>query len=390
MKNKIKKNIINIFFVICIFSFVLLSFIKSLFKPIDILERENRYANKYEKISFNSYLNSKTQSNIENTLSDQILLSSKLKSANNIFKATLIKNYVDIYFNNNKIDYLSLSNVNFYGKDNLVYNKFDLNKEKSNLDIKIRNYNSLIKKHPNIDFYVYYIERDIDINFNDNSKSGIYEYIISNMKNIKSSKLEIDNFETFDKYFLKTDHHWNYEGAKKGYEDVLKLLNINSSKKAKGIKCISKNYSGTKSSSSIFNKVVTEKFCIYNYDFSKLRIMVNGKEQNYGHQEEYILDNVTLPVTYRNVYGSDNGKIIFESSDKTKDNILIIGESYDNAILKLLAESFNTTISIDLRNYKRDIGKEFDFNYYIEKYNINKVLFIGNVSFYTMKDFLIN
>lgn len=390
MKNKNKKNIINILFVICIFSFILLSFIKSLFKPIDILERENRYANKYEKISFNSYLNSKTQSNIENTLSDQILLSSKLKSANNIFKATLIKNYVDIYFNNNKIDYLSLSNVNFYGKDNLVYNKFDFNKEKSNLDIKIRNYNSLIKKHPNIDFYVYYIERDADINFNDNSKSGIYEYIISNMKNIKSSKLEIDNFETFDKYFLKTDHHWNYKGARKGYEEVLKLLNINSSKKTNGIKCLSNNYSGTKVSSSIFNKVVTEKFCIYNYDFSKLRIMVNGKEQNYGHQEEYILDNVTLPVTYGNVYGSDNGEIIFESSDKTKDNILIIGESYDNAILKLLAESFNTTISIDLRNYKRDIGKEFDFNYYIEKYNINKVLFIGNVSFYTMKDFLIN
>ena len=33
------------------------------------------------------------------------------------------------------------------------------------------------KKYKNIDFYLYYIEKDTDINFDTNEKMGTYEYI---------------------------------------------------------------------------------------------------------------------------------------------------------------------------------------------------------------------
>ena len=112
------------------------------------------------------------------------------------------------------------------------------------------------------------------------------------------------------------------------------------------------------------------------------RLLICGKEE---HTHTYNGINY-----YGNYYGGDDGEIIFSTNNKKLDNILIIGESYDNAILKLLEEKFKTTISIDLRNYNHYMKKDFDFDYYVKKYKIDKVLFIGNVDFYTMSQFMIN
>lgn len=66
---------------------------------------------------------------------------------------------------------------------------------------------------------------------------------------------------------------------------------------------------------------------------------------------------------------------------------MIIGESYDNAILKLISTHYNKTFSIDLRHYERQFGKKFNYLEYIKKNNINKTLLIGNIDFYRSQDF---
>ena len=70
--------------------------------------------------------------------------------------------------------------------------------------------------------------------------------------------------------------------------------------------------------------------------------------------------------------------------------MLIFGDSYDNAIVKLLSKHFNTTVVVDLRWYENFVGEKFTLNYYLKKYNINKILFVGDDSFYASEDFLIN
>lgn len=42
------KQLINIVFLLCIFMYILLSLLKSFVKPNEIIEMENRYANKYD------------------------------------------------------------------------------------------------------------------------------------------------------------------------------------------------------------------------------------------------------------------------------------------------------------------------------------------------------
>jgi len=385
---KNKKLVIDILFIICIMIYLYSSFAKSIFLPKEIIDLENRYANKYEKLGLDFFMKGEMQDNIEETLSDQIILSSTLKKANNFIKANIVKTGLDYVFSGTNKNYINVSNVDFYGS-NLVYRYANLESKKIEIDTKLKNYNDLIKKNKNIDFYLYYIEKDTDINFDTNEKVGVYEYIKTLFKGKGISNFSINNFDDFSKYFYASDHHWNYVGSYKAYEEVLDLLKVNTEKNVGQKKCLNQKFSGSKATTSIFYKIVNDDFCAYEFDFIDMDITINGENKDYGMQDEYLNKN-EKNVSYGSFYGGDDGEIIFNTNDKSKENILIFGESYDNAILKLIAEKFNITISIDLRTYEREMNKEFSFDDYVKKYNIDKVLFIGNMDFYTLSNFLIN
>lgn len=380
---------INTFFIFSVITFLLLSLIRTFIKPKDIFEGENRYAEKYSGFSLKSFYNKKFQNKIENVLSDQLLLSGEFRTYNNFLKAITINKYINIFLNDDDLKYLNSDGIAFFGKKNLIYYCRNLEDLKDELNIKISNYNDLITKYNNIDLYFYYIEKDTDINFLNNDIACIYEYIKDNINTQNIDKFKIDNFDQFKNYFYETDHHWNYKGSYQGYKDVINLLNVQEDPLVGKEKCLDLYWSGSKAGISIYNKIMKENFCAYKYDFPNMNILINGKESDYGHQEEYLNGSKTSNISYGSFYGDDDGEIIFYTENNQKDNLLIIGESYDNAILKLIASHFNKTISIDLRNYEHYMGKEFDFDNYIKKYNINKVLFIGNVDFYSMEQFMI-
>lgn len=381
--------VINSIFVFGIILFLSACLIRSIIRPKKILDGENRYAEQYSDINFKNFMNKKAQDKIESVLSDQLILSGRLRSYNNMIKATTVKQYFNLFLTDNDFKYLNSDGIAFYGKKNLVYYYRDLDKLKESLDNKANNYNELIKNHKNTQIYFYYIEKDTDINFLTNEKVGIYEYLEEKLNTKNISKFKINNFEEYKKYFYETDHHWNYIGSYKGYKEVLKLLGINDQPLIGDKKCLNIYWSGSKAGQSIYKNILKENFCAYKFDYGDMKITINGKENDYGQQKQYFEKNHPKDISYGKFYGWDDGEIIFDTNNESKDNIMIIGESYDNAILKLLAKHFNKTISIDLRNYKAQMGKDFNFEQYLKEYNIQKVLFIGNVDFYTMSEFMI-
>ena len=137
-----------------------------------------------------------------------------------------------------------------------------------------------------------------------------------------------------------------------------------------------------------FAGVFTDEMSIYRFAYPDMSITINGEPaEDYGNQR-LLVEGTLYDATYGAVYGGDIGEIVFDTG-RDGENLLVIGESYDNAILKLLASHFSKTFSIDLRYYEHSFGQAFDFSEYVKAHDISKVLLVGNIDYYIMREFLI-
>ena len=349
---------------------------------------ENRSAYKIPSIKAVSILNKTYQDDMEKSFSDQIPLAISMKKGYRFLTNVVSYETSKILINNNcNNKYINLGNgITTFGCDNnLVYQESFISYSKDDYDKRITNINDVIEK-TNKPIYFYYIEKDTDINFETNKKTDVYNYLKKNINSNNIYRFKIDSFNDFKKYFYKTDHHWNYLGSYKAYTELVDILTNDKPLEPTNNLCLDKKFSGSKSSYSGSARIYKEKFCFYTFNYPNYEIKINGQNKNYGNYLAY-LDNKDEVVGYAGFYGGDDGEIIFNNNDLTKKNILVFGESYDNAILKLLSSHYNKTFSIDLRNYERENNQKFDYYSYIEKNNIDEILFIGNMDFYKMEEF---
>lgn len=206
---------------------------------------------------------------------------------------------------------------------------------------------------------------------------------------IQSDHLEINNFIDFSNYFYKTDHHWNYKGSYKGYQDIIKMINTDEARKYNKEIHFNSKMIGSKSKSVGGTYLFKEDFVAYDFIFPNHDIFINNKKVNSYGNYSYIIKKQPEIIDYGDYYGNDVGLLEFDFHQPEKDNILILGESYDNAINELLASHFNKTYNVDLRHYKIQMNEEFNIFKFVKDYKIKKVLYIGNHSFYTGNIFLL-
>lgn len=329
VKKKDNKKIIDNIFIVFTFLVLFIGLLNTILNSDDINYYENRTAYKMPKVSINKILDKSFQDDVELAFSDQIPLATVMKKGYNFLHNVTTNIVADIGFKNdcsNRYIQLGESTVSFGCDKNLVYYPGYISYAKDDFDKRIASINNTLA-NTTVDTYIYYIEKDTDINFTTNEKTDIYDYLKENIHTDKIYKYEINSFEEFK-----------------------------------------------------------EKFCAYEFDFPNYDIYINGKKSDYGNQK-YHINNPKEDVSYGSFYGYDDGEIIFDNHDDSKDNILIVGESYDNALLKLLASHFNKTYSIDLRNYERENNKKFNYLEYLNDNNIDKVLLIGNKDYFTMSEF---
>lgn len=378
------KNIENKIFITLIGIIMLGGLIKPLVLEREVNYFENRPAYLMPKVTLNSYIDKTFQDDFEKAISDQIPLSNKMKIVEKSMGVLTDLVYSKIVKN-------ELININgTLLKDGyLLYNPRYLDSSLEYLDKKVENINKALKENPKIDFYLYYIEKDTDIDFSTNNKMNLYEHISSKLdKNITSSKFEISNFDEFKEYFYKTDHHWNYKGSYKAYTELAKLFNVSPINYKEEV-CFDIKWSGSKSSGIGGNLVFKEDFCAYKFDFPEHTTYINNSIVNeYGNTQDYFNKSMAS-IGYGSFYGGDNGLVEFDY-DNQKENLLILGESYDNAINELLSIHFNKTYNVDLRAYESDIGKEFKFQEFLKEYDIDKVLLIGNIDYFVLETFMLN
>ena len=411
----------------CVFIFLSVMGICSLFEKEYRLEIENRASNLYPEWQDSLWIEGEYQQKVNDAVADQLPLAMDAKKdfywlrngvLNNVQKR--LYNYTDYYVHFRNGIYL-------YGDKEQLYLLFDIKmleeENKKQLEAMARQINNAVTRHAGKEFFVYCIERDLDSRYDRNYHAGNYEFLRKNLT-IPSdhvSCFRVRNFNVYKRYYYRTDHHWQYLGSYKGYKEVFRLLGLDKEGEklntpiepdpAYGVldDCppplvdgykpvlISRIHHGSKSRMTGTHDKFQDKFYVYVFNYPPMRITVNGKGKredgrpmDYGNAEECLKNkDITFEwhLKYGTYYGGDEGEIIFDTGRKNRPSILIFGDSFDNAILKLIAGHFNKTYSIDLRHYERKMGKPFLIDEYMKTHKIDKVLFIGNQGFFEQKEF---
>lgn len=224
--------------------------------------------------------------------------------------------------------------------------------------------------------YLYFIEDSAVVDFEAENDHRYYEAIKGVMAGFNCDSLPLDSYEQYAAYYYKTDHHWNSEGAYFGYRDTARLLGVDSSLKPVRKLNFPMDFHGSfAKGANLFD--TKDRFGAYRYELPPHDIWVNGLPQPYIVIDEY--ENGIYPTEpyvdhYSICFGPNVAEVIFDYYQQDADNLLLIGNSFDNPISEALASHFNRTYVIDLRFFET-----LDLSAYIAERGITKVLVIGNI-----------
>ena len=383
------KKFADVLFVGAILLILTAGLARTVFSPKDINTYENRYANKIAPLSPSGWLDGSFQDSVDAALSDQVQLSEVYKrtyynTASGFLwtaAAPILPQLQGRYVN-------AAGTLLFDG--NLVYGPRPLSQDmdgktvKESLDGRADNFNQYFTAHPELDFYVYYIERDIDLDFETGQGMSAREYFLDQLElpSGHMGYLPVDSFGQFQDLFLKTDHHWNCRGSYLGYTQALELLLPGEAPlEPLGEAVEVGTLYGSRSLGLTSN--FSEPFDAYRFDFPEMTALKNGAPAaDYGKQAAFLAGQGDERLTYGAFYGADDGEAVLSTNRPDRENLLILGESYDNAVIKLLASHFNSTYAVDLRYYQPLMGEDFRFSDYVEERGITKVLLIGCMTYF--------
>ena len=385
-KSKRTRNLCNAAMLCCAAAVLLTGLGRTLLRPKDVNYYENRPANTVAPLTAESWLDGSFQDAMEAALSDQIPLAQAMK-----------KTFNDAQ---NKIRYDSMMRLSHrypnvpvqydqflvYGGKYLAYAYCSPDMVIPELTRHSENLNALIAAHPDVTFYLYMVDGDSNNNFPAGENNGAFEYLSSrvNLPAEQMGRFAVDELETYERDFYQTDHHWCNVGSYRGYREAAALLGCTDLLEPLETVRVSDHFSGSKALSIGAQEQFFEPMDVYRFAFPKMSVTIAGEPaDDYGWQDAALSGQLT-DASYGGVYGWDNGEVILDTGTTGRGNLLMLGESYDNAILKLMASHFDRVYSVDLRSYEQDMGKPFRLAEYLREHRITKVLLIGS-SFYTFQ-----
>lgn len=386
-------KIINILFIVFILFWLAAGLARTLFFPKDVNYLENRPANKTAAFSAAAYLDASFQDSVENALSDQVLLAQHMKKLYNQADSLLLRKMLGPVLRTYRDRYIPYHGEWIFREEYLLYTPGRLWPGNTSYDANLDSYNAGFAANPGVDFYLYYLETDLDVDLVTGEKSGIYEYIRDylDLPEGRVGRLTVDNFEDYSRCFLKTDHHWCYRGSYQGYTEILRMLAPEEAP-LQPLETVELGKSSGSKAAGVGIYGFEEDFAAYHFAYPDMTITINGlPAEDYGSQSAWFRRaEEGLPATaedgllYGGFYGGDNGEVVFDTGRPERDRLLILGDSYDNAIIKLLAAHFDRTYAVDLRYYEAENGVPFELSDYIREHDITKVLVAGYaVSFHT-------
>lgn len=376
----------NLFFLILILVIMLVG-ISTFFKDGEtVSQTENRKLNTFEVFNFDAFMNGDFQNNLESAISDQFWQSEEIRT--NYIQTVKHLPTFGIGESICSDRYLALeSNTGrargvFNCGDYIIYMPEELSDEKKEIiSENLSKYNkvNLLSKT-----YYYFVDDPSVYDFEHGKKVMDYFALLKQLEGYEGiDRLDYNDYESYKKYFYKTDHHWDYRGSYQGAIDVLKLLGIKNELKHGELNTNHEDFFGSYAKATS-NYDYREEFSYYDYELPPHDTMINDKAGKYNHYDEYKnheYEYNKMMNHYAYVYGDDYAEVVFDYHQPKKDNLLIISNSYSNAINEVVAQYFDKTYVIDLRHYREEFGKDFVLSEYVKEKNIDKTLLLISPTF---------
>ena len=261
-------------------------------------------------------------------------------------------------------------------------------KHRDTLRQYIDNYNEMLGGE-DVDVWFYFINNSRSIDFTEDLSlpNPIYLRLQEMLTCVDHfACLEISSFEQYEEWFYQTDHHWNHRGSQKGYEDIVRFLLGEEEKPYQPAEEVEFDvvYNGSYSlRTGVMNS--TDKFTVYRYELPEKTSSIQGKKKTVGRAAQYFAGKYKKDVTaphWANFYGGDIGELVYDTGMEDRENLMILTNSYGASVRDLISAHFHKTYVVDMREYMTTTGKSMKIREYIRKNGIDKVLILGDISYF--------
>ncbi len=387
-----KNRIVNVIFAVLTLLCLLLPFAAALLRQKTVNYYENRYAEHFAPFSVPSYLDGSFQDAMESGLADQLPAAQRLKKIYHLAFSSYQRPLAEALAARAPGSAVQIGGMLFYDGC-ICYYPRKFAKEQAQVEKKTENYNAVFAAHPETAFYIYYVTTDFDYSLEQGRETAlVYQYLQDNLTlpAERIARLDLADGRNYADLFLRTDHHWNDRGAYQGYRDILALLAPAETPLVPLEEVEVGPFSGSKAVGRELSSF-SEIFRAYRFAWPEMEITINGvPAADYGNREIYLSGRATDRLTYGSFYGDDEGVVAFRvPGNEGKGSLLVVGESYDNAIIKLLAAHFETTYAVDLRYYRVYMGEDFRLGAFLREHGIDRVLLDGSLPYFDADDFLL-
>lgn len=176
-------------------------------------------------------------------------------------------------------------------------------------------------------------------------------------------------------YYLKTDHHYTFRGGLKTYQVVMDYIygesgdknHIGLGENEIDFKTIEKPILGSRNRKLSFLYETDEGLEI---GYPKVEISYEKYDNGIRNDEFFIYDKNERP-DYGVYMGGDQAETIIKTNRPDREKLLIVGDSFTNAVEPLFYYHFDETRSLDLRYYN-----EMSLVEYIKSYRPDRVIMI--------------
>ena len=347
--------------------------VRAVLFPREINYYENRSAYLLPTFSVTGFIDKEFQAGMDDALGDQLPLSSYIKAAYNNVNSRFLCACIERLSEKNPDGAWSVGEGMYCYRGKLLYEQQDFDELKDSYGRFIQGVNRAAMASPELDFYILHVETDRSFNPVTNTHSDSFSYLLrhSDLPRSHLSRFYTESFEQYDDYFFGTDHHWNNRGAYEAYAQCARMLGVGDDELIRPVseETLPYRFSGTKSAGCGLT-TLSETPSAYIFDNAQLASFCPDEAAFFsGDAESY---------SYSRFFGADAGELIFDTGNTDRGNLLVIGNSFDNAIIELLACHFNVTCNVDLRW----LGAGFKVSEYARTHDIDKVLFVCDETMY--------